>query len=326
MRTLVTGASGFVGANLARRLLEAGHQVHLLLRENCRRWRLEDILPHCRIHWGDLADREAVTGAVAAARPEAVFHLAAYGAYPSQTGFEQMVATNLLGCAALAEACLRHGVEVLVNAGSSSEYGYKTRPAKETDPLEPNSHYAITKAAAAHYCQLAARTSSLRAPTLRLYSVYGPWEEPTRLIPTLLLHCRRGTLPPLVSPATARDFLYVDDAVDALLAAARPGVRADGVYNVATGVQSTLAEIVASARALFGVAAEPAWGTLSARPWDTTVWVGDASALRAATGWQARTSLTEGLLRTMDWLRESPRMLDFYSRCIFDETHNAETD
>ena len=97
-----------------------------------------------------------------------------------------MVETNLLGCAALVDACAEVGFESFVQTGSSSEYGYKDHAAREDDLAQPNSHYAITKLAATHYCQLAARLHNLNIVTVRLYSVYGPYEEPTRLIPTLI--------------------------------------------------------------------------------------------------------------------------------------------
>ena len=170
--------------------------------------------------------REQVRQAVHRIRPDWVFHLAAYGAYSSQTGFARMVDINLMGTVSLLDACTEIGVEAFIYTGSSSEYGYKDHPPREDELLEPNSHYAITKAAATHYCQFVARKPDVNAIAVRLYSIYGPYEEPTRLIPTLIAHGLRGTLPPLVSPATARDFVYVDDAVDALICLAQKPHRA----------------------------------------------------------------------------------------------------
>lgn len=312
-RALVTGGSGFVGANLARRLLRDGHEVHLLLRDEHQPWRLQEIMNDCRPIRGDLTIRESVRDAVAAARPDWVFHLAAYGAYPSQTGFERMVAVNLMGSANLIESCAEAGVEFLANAGSSSEYGYKTKAAHEGDLLEPNSHYAITKAAATHYGQHVARSSGLRCVTLRLYSIFGPYEEPTRLIPSLLVHALRGALPPLAAPETARDFVHVDDAVAALILAAGSGATKPGtVYNVSSGTQTTLADVVGHVRRALDVAAEPVWGSMSRREWDTNVWCGDSSALRRDTGWQPQIAIARGLELAADWLRANPRWIEFY--------------
>jgi nucleoside-diphosphate-sugar epimerase len=320
-RTLVTGASGFVGANLVRRLLQDGHQVHLLLREAHQVWRLEEISAECRVAMGDVADREAVGRCIAAAKPDWVFHLSAYGAYSSQTSFEQMITTNVVGCANLLDACVEAGVEAFVQTGSSSEYGVHAQAAREDVRIEPNSHYAISKAAATHYCQFTARKLDFQASTARLYSIYGPYEEPTRLIPTLLIRGLRGELPPLVSPHTARDFVYVDDAVEALIRiASAEQILPGAVYNISSGVQTAMFEIVGQAKEILDVALEPVWGGMPSRSWDTTVWVGDPAAIRRDLGWTAVTCLYDGLQRTVHWLRENPSRLNFYNRRILERT------
>ena len=300
-RVLVTGASGFVGANLVRRLLRDGHETHLLLRPSHQSWRLKEIAADVRVHDADLENRESVRRVVASSRPDWVFNLAAYGAYPNQTGLPRMLSTNLIGCAALADACAETGVEAFLHTGSSSEYGFKDHAPSEDELLEPNSHYAITKAAATHYCQCVARARNLNAVTVRLYSIYGPFEEPTRLIPTLIRHGLQGTLPPLASPRIARDFVYVDDAVDAMLQVAsssRPSI-----YNICTGVQSTLADVVAIVRRLMNISAEPVWSSMQDRSWDTDCWVGSPQKIEREIGWRAQTTLEEGLKRTIKTMR-----------------------
>jgi dolichol-phosphate mannosyltransferase len=323
-RVLITGGSGFVGANLTRRALRDGHEVHLLLRPGHDDWRLRDLDGQLFRHAVDVTVREAVAAAVAAIRPEWVFHLAAYGAYPRQTGIEAMTATNLLGCAHLVDACADVGVNAFINAGSSSEYGFKAGAASEGDRLEPNSQYAITKAAATHYCQLAARTRGMHVVTLRLYSVYGPFEAPERLVPTLLLNGLQRALPPLANPDTARDFVFVDDVVDAMLRVAG-GRRAApaAVYNVCSGAQTTLREIVDSVRDELGIGAEPRWGTLPSRSWDTDAWVGSPAALASDYGWRASTPLIEGLRRTIDWLRGDRSRRRFYEEHVFERISTA---
>jgi nucleoside-diphosphate-sugar epimerase len=316
-RAFVTGGSGFIGANLVRRLLDDGHEVHLLLRAGHQAWRLEQVKQRCRILSGDITDREAIRRALSESRPDWVFNLAAWGAYSSQTGFDRMVEVNLLGCAALLDECARLGVEAFIQAGSSSEYGYKQASTRESDLLQPNSHYAIAKAAATHYCQFTARIRELPVVVLRLYSAYGPWEEPARLVPSLLIHGLAQRVPPLVSPSTARDFIHVDDVVEAFLLTAAHGHLPPGsVYNVATGIQTSIAELVQEARRILKIPAEPVWGGMEPRPWDTDTWVGDAVALQTDTAWRARVSLAEGLTRTIDWLERNPRCLEEYRRRI----------
>jgi nucleoside-diphosphate-sugar epimerase len=312
-RVFITGASGFVGANLTRRLLSDGHQLTLLLREDHQTWRLSDIVSDCRVVIGDVADAALIEETFKHTRPQWVFHLAAYGAYPTQTGLERMLRTNCLGCSSLLSACAKWGTEAFVQTGSSSEYGYKRTPALESDVLEPNSHYAITKAAATHLCAFLSRSSGTRAATLRLYSAYGPFEEPTRLIPTLLVECLAGRLPLLASPTIARDFVFVDDVVDAIILTAKSSAIAPGtVLNVSTGIQSSLAMVVQEARHLLGVTAEPQWNSIKARPWDTDIWVGNSNAIRDTLGWRPKVSLREGLSQMIAWLSQNPALLSLY--------------
>jgi dolichol-phosphate mannosyltransferase len=258
-------------------------------------------------HLAPLSDGPAVAKVVRRVRPAWVFHLATHGAYASQTDVLEIATTNVLGTITLVEACLAAGVEAIVNTGSSSEYGLKDHPPSESEPLEPNSHYAVTKASATLYCRYTARQRGVHLPTLRLYSVYGPYEEPTRLVPTLLRRAHVGELPPLVQPETARDYVYVDDVVDAyLLAAQQPGQEPGAVYNVGTGVQTSLREIVDLTRRLLGVEAAPRWGTMPGRRWDTDVWVADPTRIRRELGWAPRTSLEDGLRRFAAWLQARP--------------------
>lgn len=304
----MTGATGFVGANLVRRLLAEGHEVHALVRPAHRPWRIEAVRSDLSLHEVAVEDDAAVGRLVEAVAPEWVFNLAAYGAYPDQTDLRQMLATNVNGTVNLVEAALRTGVHAFVHTGSSSEYGAKDHPPGETDWLEPNSHYGVTKASATLFCRFTAISRRANLTVLRLYSAYGPWEEPSRLMPTLVLAGFEGRLPPLVRPTIGRDYVYVDDVVEACLLAAQRAPTASPVYNVGTGVQTTLAEVVAVAQRVMGIKAQPEWGSMAPRSWDTDVWVAEASAIRAELGWQPRHDLEAGLSKLAAWLREHPAM------------------
>jgi dolichol-phosphate mannosyltransferase len=305
-RCLVTGGSGFVGANLVRRLIAAEYETHVLLRPEHQLWRLRDITGLVRMHSVDLSDGDQVHQTVRAIRPEWVFHLAAYGAYSTQTGFARMVDVNVTGTASLLDASAETGVEAFIYTGSSSEYGYKNHPPREDEILEPNSQYAITKAAATHYCQFMARTTGFNAIAVRLYSIYGPYEDPSRLIPTLVRHGLEGKLPPLVSPATTRDFVYVDDAVDALVTLAGKQPPHGAVYNLCSGVQTDLATVVETARKLMGISVEPVWSSMARRSWDTDIWIGSPELMQKEIGWRSRIDFATGLQRMIEWVKGRP--------------------
>jgi len=311
-RALLTGGAGFVGANLARRLLAEGLEVHLLVRPDSQGWRIEGIRRDVRVHSTDLSDSESVERIVRAAAPEWIFHLAAHGSYSSQIDLDRMIQTNLTGTARLVEACARTGFEAFVHAGSSSEYGFKEQAPGEEDWLEPNSSYAVTKAAATLFCRYQAQKRGLPITTLRLYSVYGPYEEPTRLMPTLIRAGLAGKLPPLVNPEVARDYVYTEDVCDAFLLAAKHASAKDrgAVYNVGTGIQTTIKDVVALARRTLAIGEEPRWGSMPDRQWDTGVWVADNRRIAEELGWKPRVSLEQGFRRMVDWVRENPSLAE----------------
>lgn len=303
-RCLVTGGTGFVGANLVRRLLREGHAVHLLVRPEHAAWRLEDLRADIRRYTLDWLDAEALAKTIQEIKPQWVFHLAAHGAYSWQANLAQIFQTNVLGTIQLLEACLKTGFESFIHTGSSSEYGFKDHAPAETEVLEPNSPYAVAKASATLYCRYTAQARKANITTLRLYSVYGPYEDANRLMPTLIRHGLRGEWPPLVSPDIARDYVYVEDVCEACMLAARAAGREPGaVYNVGTGTQTALGRVAEIARGILGIKGEPPWGTMAAREWDTSVWRADNHRIQAELGWRPRHSFEEGFAEMIVWQR-----------------------
>jgi nucleoside-diphosphate-sugar epimerase len=306
MKALVTGAGGFVGANLVRHLLERGDEPIAMLRPETSSWRLEDITADVRIEFVDLTRPDPVLRSVLQVRPDVIFNLAASGAYFWQTDLDEMLAVNVRATETLLEASRRVHAR-LIQAGSSSEYGFADRATAELDRVAPNSFYAVTKAAATHLCRLAAAQHGQHAVTLRLYSVYGQWEEPGRLMPTLVDRALAGTYPPLVSPETARDFVWIEDVCDAFVRAATTDLEDRGaVLNVASGAQTTLGALTDIVQAQFEIESDPIWDSMSARGWDTAVWVGDPSTTADLIGWTATTSVQHGLRALAAWMQADP--------------------
>ncbi len=275
-RVLITGGTGFVGSNLARRLVLDGHKVHLIVRPEFTSWRIDEIRNDIILHIIDLCNKEGVKKLVLDLHPEWIFHLAAYGAYSRQTEMYDIVLTNFLGTVNLLTACLTCGFEAFVNTGSSSEYGFKNHAPAENEFLEPNSFYAVSKASSTLFCRYTAQQYNVNVPTLRLYSVYGPYEDPRRLIPQMVINGLHGKYPNLVNQDTARDFIFINDVIDVFLAAAMAQTSEYGeVYNVGSGKQTSLKQLVEIFKSLFEINDQPQWGSMNNRSWDTNVWVCD---------------------------------------------------
>lgn len=310
-RALVTGACGFVGAVLVRKLVSDGNEVHAIARPGSDTWRLRD-LDQVKLHFLSLDDFDSLKACIAEVEPDWIFHLAAHGAYSWQNDMQQIIASNVTATANVLECAHQYGVKAVVTAGSSSEYGYKTAPAKESDWISPNSEYAVMKACATHLCGLYAATKGLRTATLRLYSIFGPYEDERRFIPTLIAHGLRGKLPPLVDPSVARDFVYVDDAVEAFLMTARalegkdgqPEIPPGSVFNVGLGKQYTIEDVVTLVTELLEIKETPVWGSMQNRKWDTPSWVANNEKIQQELGWKPKFDLRQGLLETIKWSRE----------------------
>lgn len=312
MRVLITGAGGFIGANLTRRMVSMGHQVHVLLHPQSNSWRLKDIFSSITIHSKDLKDSIGVRQILASVKPEWIFHLAVHGAYSWQNQDGEILSTNVLGTINLLQNAIEQGFDAFINTGSSSEYGFKNYPPKETEWLEPNSTYSASKIAATLFCQHQAISKNLRIATMRLYSVYGPWEEPKRLVPALICNGLSGKFPPLTNPATARDYIFVEDVIDAYILAAEKISHGKGdIFNVGTGIQTTIQQLITVSDNLFPNRGIPNWGSMEGRNWDTDVWVSDPTKLKNL-GWKPKIPLKEGLEIFTNWMCETKSVIDFY--------------
>jgi nucleoside-diphosphate-sugar epimerase len=301
-RVLITGASGFVGACLARDLIALGHAVHLVLRPEANLWRLAGLEGRYTRHPADLRDARAVREAVYRCRPEVIYHLATHGAYAFQKDRATILATNLLGTANLLDAVRAYDYRRLVNVGSSSEYGHKDRPMCEDDRLEPRTDYAVTKAAGTLLCQAEALQSKPVA-TVRIFSAYGPWEDPRRLVPYVMGCCFRGEAPQVTAGEQPRDFIYVDDVVELLKTAAHHPQACGQILHAGTGRQACVRDMVETIAAVFDSveAAPPQFGVQMPRPDEPTTWVASIERTTELTGWRPRYDLRAGVERTWAW-------------------------
>ncbi len=302
---LVLGASGFIGANLLRALLAARSDVYGTATRTPA-WRL-DGLSADRIKVVDLLVDSNLDALLEQVRPQTVFNCIAYGGYSFETDSRLIYQTNFHFTTRLLARLEPRSIACYIHAGSSSEYGDNAGGPDEQAPLAPNSDYAVSKAAAANLLFYFGKRKKFPCANLRLYSVYGPYEDASRLIPTVLRCGAEGRYPELVDPNVSRDFVYVDDVVESFLDAALnlPPSHYGESFNIGSGHKTTIGDVAAAAREFFGLAAEPSF-TMPQRSWDVHDWFANPAKAREILGWRAVTEFCEGLRRTAQWYASLP--------------------
>jgi nucleoside-diphosphate-sugar epimerase/glycosyltransferase involved in cell wall biosynthesis len=304
---VVTGASGFIGARLFKMLAAVRDDTFAVVRRG-KNWRLADV-PDEQVIAVDLNDPTASKNLVNSIGPQTVFDCVAYGAYSFEADASQIYETNFLSIVNLAELLAKRTCAAFIHAGSSSEYGTNCAAPAEDEGSEPNSQYAVSKAAAAAYLRYMGKFRGFPCANLRLYSVYGPFEDTSRLIPTLVRHALEGSLPPFVDSRTSRDFVYVDDVCAAFIQAAaviHPGLYGES-FNIGTGTKTTIADLAETTRRTFNVAAEAKFGAMEGRAWDLADWYSDPGKAISLLGWKPSTTLEQGLRSTAEWVRTLTR-------------------
>ncbi|MBD3387532.1 MAG: NAD-dependent epimerase/dehydratase family protein [Candidatus Altiarchaeales archaeon] len=306
-KVFITGATGFVGANLAAALVEEGYEVHALLREGSDDWRLQPIVSSLKVRKGDVTRYEHLERTLSEIRPDYILHLAAYGAYPDvQTSMERIVETNYLGTVNLVRASAGIKYKMLINTGSSSEYGLKEGPMEEEDIPSPVNYYGAAKAAATIMCQTYSRLEDKPIVTLRPFSVYGPWEEPIRLIPQVISHCLRGEDMSLTEGSQVRDFIYVDDVVAAYMKAMERPDLAGEIINVGSGIQHSIRETAETIHGLMDSRIKLNFGVRGKRENEPLSWVANTSKAEELLGHKTAYDLEAGLSETIDWIGKHP--------------------
>lgn len=297
-RVLVTGASGFIGRRLCRRLAEAGARVHATSRSG--ELAGEELEGRSR---GDLAEEGFARSLVEEARPELVFHLAS-----RVTGSREPEAVlptfraNLASTVNLLVAVRDAGCRRLVLAGSMEE----AEPGAGGGPAVPASPYAAAKGAASAYARMFHGLYGLPVVTARLFMVYGPGQRDLgKLVPHVTVSLLGGERPRLSSGGRPVDWIYVDDAVAGLAAlATAPGIEGERL-DLGSGELVTVREVAERLAAIArsaGAAAELGLGELPDRPLET-VRRADVERTRELTGWRPAVPLDQGLRRTYEAYR-----------------------
>ncbi len=311
-RIFITGATGFVGSHVVRASVAKGYEVHILCRQETSLWRIADITSRLWIHRGDITDYISLKKIITTVRPSVIFHFANAGVYGGKHAPEsEVISANFIGSCNLLQACNDIDYECFVNTGSSSEYGKKKSPMKETDSCFPTTMYGITKLASTLYAANIARDNHKPIVNLRLFSPFGPYDHHLRLIPWAIRTALKGDDLMLANPNAARDYIFIEDVAPSyLMLIERAGKCAGETLNLGSGNQKKVSDVIQKIIAYTGSKSKVVWNAVPGRDFDSEYWEADMQKTAKILGMAAGVSFEEGLQKTIRWFREHAALYD----------------
>ncbi len=304
-RVLVTGATGFIGQWLVRRLVEIGAEIWAGVYPGEAPERISDLPVQVKRVPLDMQDAESVRRAVQDSAPDVLFHLAAIGVADSGVDPSLALAINAGGTVHLLEALRKQDVQRVVLVGTCYEYG--AREAFEGDDcascLDPFNAYAASKVAAWAFGRMYWRAHGLPVITVRLFQVYGAGQPEHTLIPAAIRAALAGEDFLMTPGEQERDFIYVEDVVEGLLAAAKAPEIEGQSLDLGTGAARPIRQVVERIWQLVDGRGQIQFGALPYRPGEVMTLVADVDRTARLIGWRAITLLEEGLRNTVQVLQ-----------------------
>jgi UDP-glucose 4-epimerase len=294
LRALITGATGFIGEHLYRRLIKDGYEVHATSRR---------VMPgdgsEPKWHRADFADLDTTRDVFARVKPDVAFHLAgAVGASPDLTLVLPTFQSLLTSTVNLLLAAREFSCQRVILTGSLTE------PGADGDAACPQAPYAAAKWAASGYGRMFHRLYGTPVVLLRPFMTYGPGQARTKVVPSVTLSLLRRERPRLSSAKRCWDWVYISDVIDGLVTAATTTGIEGKTIDLGSGSLVPLSDVVNRLVAIVGSDVRPEFGALPDRPLENEV-AANVTAAAKSLGWRATTSLDSGLRHTVDWYRSA---------------------
>lgn len=308
-KIFVTGGNGYIGSEIVKKLVERGDSPYLLLRPGSNRERIKNVLQACTIIEGSLVDNSLVSEMVKKISPDIIFHLASTGVYSymdtSNENINKIIDSNVRGAYNLFFAVKDIGCELFINTGSCFEYGSRNLSFSEEDSPRPVNMYGVAKATGTLMAEMFFRQYNLPIITLRPFTVYGSGEGPGRFITTVIKNCYSHQNPRLVKEKIIRDYIFIDDVVDAFLAVVERGNKVIGeTINISTGIGTSIeqvARIIMSQTKVLDLKVEK--GAFPTRIGEVFSLVGNPKKIQKLIDWRSKFNLEEGIKKTIEDLR-----------------------
>ena len=301
-RYVVTGASGFLGSALVKNLVQQGHPTLAVVRPESNLWRLSEIHSDVSFVYASLQNILLIEKQIHRFAPDVVFHLAWSGGDSSKYVNNNDQMRNVSGSLELVNIAGRAQAKTFIVFGSAAEYGRFNIPVSEDDPAEPQNLYGATKLVTMETTKSLCSMWKMRFCGVRPFWVYGPQDSEKRMIPSLIEQLLDRKRPPLTKGDQIWDYLYIDDAMDAVVRLAEDP-NAEGIFNLGSGRPVQLRSVVERIRDIIDPNLEVGFGEIPYSPNQIMHLEASIDRLKEATGWQPKTGLEEGLQRTIHWHR-----------------------
>lgn len=300
MRVLLTGSTGFIGSHVARLLVGQGCDVHALVRERSDLARISDIVPLLHLVRGDLLACDGLQMKLERVRPEICIHLAWYtvpGKYLTARENVRLLDASVNLASRLADL----GCRRFVGMGTCLEYDLSAGYLSEDSPVKPSTLYGACKLAVQMVLEQLARTTGMEVAWLRLFYLYGPWEDERRLVPFVISSLLRDEVAKVTNGQQLRDYLHVEDVARAAWAVACSNLC--GPVNLGSGAPVAVRDIVTRIGAVLGRPDLLAIGAVPSSVSEPMFICADNRRLTERTSWRPEYDLDQGLRHTVDWWR-----------------------
>jgi UDP-glucose 4-epimerase len=302
MRMLITGATGFLGSYVLRRLVDTGsHDVAFLARPSADLWRIADVASRATRIPADLAQIEGARAAVTAFRPDAVIHLA-WAGVGNKLRNDPAQIENLRATLAIIAVAHEAGARHFIGLGSQAEYGPCAGAIDEAAPTRPTTLYGVAKLATGIFAEHACTERGVRFAWVRLFSAFGPMDDPSWMISSLVLQLLARRRPALTLGEQRWDYVYATDAADAVMRIALDP-EARGIFNLGSGQAHPIRYVAESIRNLVDPALPLGFGEIPYRSDQVMHLEARVDRLRSL-GWSPAVSLERGLKETVAWYRD----------------------